>query len=226
MQLAKYKYLLFDLDDTLLDFTSAEKWAFKKILQDAQVEYSDEIFKTYKKINKELWEKYEKGEIENSEVINTRFKKFFKELGKDVDGVFYDEKYRDYLSLGEWTFDRVKNTLEVLAKTHKLYIATNGVSITQHTRLKNNDIKKYFTEIFISSEIGYKKPEKEYFDFIFNKIGSNNKNEYLMIGDNLKTDILGGVMAGIDTCFINAKKKEKITDIIPTYEIEKVSEML
>ena len=49
MILDKYKYLLFDLDDTLLDFGKAQVLAFKKLLKDENIEYNDELFENMKR---------------------------------------------------------------------------------------------------------------------------------------------------------------------------------
>ena len=70
MILDKYKYLLFDLDDTLLDFGKAQILAFKKLLEDENIEYNDELFEKYETINKSLWRSFERGEISNKEVTS------------------------------------------------------------------------------------------------------------------------------------------------------------
>ena len=77
MILDKYKYLLFDLDDTLLDFGKAQVLAFKKLLEDENIEYNDELFEKYETINKSLWRSFERGEISNKEVTSERSIRFF-----------------------------------------------------------------------------------------------------------------------------------------------------
>ena len=182
MILNKYKYLLFDLDDTLLDFGKAQILAFKKLLEDENIEYNDEIFEKYETINKSLWRSFERGEISNKEVTR--------------ESSEVDNRYRGYLAEGNQLFDGIIEMLEKLSLTHKLYIASNGIGITQHTRLKNNNLNNYFEKIFISEEIGSKKPDREFFDIIFKKIGVKNKDEVLMIGDTLTSDILGANNVG------------------------------
>ena len=86
MILDKYKYLLFDLDDTLLDFGKAQVLSFKKLLEDENIEYSDELFEQYETINKSLWRSFERGEISNKEVTSERFIRFFKLFDRKVDG--------------------------------------------------------------------------------------------------------------------------------------------
>ena len=225
MILDKYKYILFDLDDTLLDFGSAQVTAFKKLLEDENIEYNDELFNKYEEINKSLWRSFERGEMSNKEVTSERFIRFFELFNRKVDGIEVDNRYRSYLAEGNQLFDGIIEMLVKLSLSHKLYIASNGIGITQHTRLKNNDINKYFEKIFISEEIGSKKPDKDFFEIILKEIGINNKNEVLMVGDTLTSDILGANNIGIDSCLVDIHKISN-SDIIPTYKIEKTIELL
>ena len=161
MVLNKYKYLLFDLDDTLLDFQQAQELAFKKLLEDERIEYSYKLFEKYKEINKALWRRFEKGELANTEVTSQRFIQFFELFNKSVDGRETDIRLRSYLAEGNQLFEGIADMLDRLRKTHKLYVASNGIGVTQHTRLKNNDLNKYFEKIFISEEVAPR--VREYF---------------------------------------------------------------
>ena len=225
MILDKYKYLLFDLDDTLLDFGKAQVLAFKKLLEDENIEYSDESFEKYETINKSLWRSFERGEISNKEVTSERFIRFFALFCMKVDGSEVDNRFRSYLAEGNQLFVGIIEMLEKLSLTHKLYIASNGIGITQHTRLKNNNLNKYFDKIFISEEIGSKKPDREFFDIILKEIGVEDKGEVLMIGDTLTSDILGANNVGIDSCLVDIHGIEN-SEINPTYKIAKTIDLL
>ena len=225
MILDKYKYLLFDLDDTLLDFGKAQVLAFKKLLEDENIEYSDESFEKYETINKSLWRSFERGEISNKEVTSERFIRFFALFGMKVDGSEVDNRFRSYLAEGNQLFEGIVEMLEKLSLTHKLYIASNGIGITQHTRLKNNNLNKYFDKIFISEGIGSKKPDREFFDIILKEIGVEDKGEVLMIGDTLTSDILGANNVGIDSCLVDIHGIEN-SEINPTYKIAKTIDLL
>lgn len=225
MILDKYKFLLFDLDDTLLDFKRAQILAFKKLLEEENIEYSDELFEKYEVINKALWRSFERGEIKNSKVISERFVQFFALFDRSIDGVKMDIRYRTYLAEGNQLFEGIIPMLEKLSKTHKLFIASNGIGVTQHTRLKNNDLYKYFEKVFISEEIGSKKPDKEFFEIIFNELDIQDKSKVLMIGDTLTSDILGANNYGIDSCLVDIHKIEN-SEIVPTYKVDKTIDIL
>ena len=206
MVLNKYKYLLFDLDDTLLDFQQAQELAFKKLLEDERIEYSYKLFEQYEEINKALWRRFEKGELANTEVTSQRFIQFFELFNKSVDGRETDIRFRSYLAEGNQLFEGIVDMLDRLRKTHKLYVASNGIGVTQHTRLKNNDLNKYFEKIFV-------------------EVGVENKGEVLMIGDTLTSDILGANNIGIDSCLVDIHNVEH-SEIIPTYKINKTIDIL
>jgi len=223
--MAKYNTLLFDLDETLLDFEAAKKHALKSIIEEAKIPYSKEVVECYERINHHLWRSYEEGKIQLHEVINTRFQRFFKEYGIDVDGITYDKKFRQYLAEGNYVIDGAVELITDLKDQYDLYIVTNGVPDTQYKRLKNAGIESYFKGIFVSVEIGYQKPMKKFFDYVFERIPNLNKSKTLIIGDSLSSDIQGGINAGIDTCWFNPRKNHNHSNFKPNYEIHKLEEL-
>lgn len=108
---------------------------------------------------------------------------------------------------------------------YDLYIVTNGVSETQDKRLRASGLQPFFKNVFVSEDTGFQKPMKEYFDFVFARIPSFSLEQGLIIGDSLSSDIRGGILAGMDTCWFNPKKKPNNTEIEPTYQIQKLEEL-
>jgi 2-haloacid dehalogenase len=223
--LKKYKTLLFDVDDTLLDFDAAESLALRLLFEEHHFSLTSEIEKKYKNLNKRLWESFEEGKIDRDEVMNTRFSKLFKEHGKEVDGVLLEKGFRNYLEQGNQLINGALELTSNLQKQYDLYIVTNGDSKTQDRRLRDSGLYPLFKDIFVSEATGFQKPMKEYFDYVFARIPHFVTNQALIIGDSLSSDIKGGYLAGIDTCWFNPKMKENNTDIIPTYEIQKLEDL-
>lgn len=119
-----------------------------------------------------------------------------------------------------------KDVLEYLKEYCKLIIITNSPKNEQYPRLQNAHILDYFFKIFISEEIGYSKPDKNFFEVVFNSICDIAKSDILIVGDSISADILGGKNSGIDTCWYNPKRKVKRLNIEPTYEIESLKEVI
>lgn len=224
--LKKYNTLLFDIDDTLLDFQLAQRQAFKKLLEVHNVEFSEEILKKYDSYNKNLWNKLEIGELSREELLSTRFSGFFKLLKVEPLNNC-DDTYRNFLSEGDQLFPGVLDLLEKLKNTHNLYIVTNGIADTQKNRIKNNKLNNYFKNIFISEEIGFQKPNIKFFEKAFEKIEYQiDKNKTLIIGDSLSADIKGGQNIGIDTCWINPNSLINTLENEPTFIIKNVTELM
>ncbi|MER2117348.1 MAG: YjjG family noncanonical pyrimidine nucleotidase, partial [Enterococcus casseliflavus] len=150
---------------------------------------------------------------------------FFETQGIQVDSPAVELAYREFLNEGHKLLDNSDEILAELAQHFDLYVVTNGVSETQYRRLEDAKLKPYFRDIFVSEDTGYQKPMKEYFDYVFARIPNVKKQETVIIGDSLTSDILGGQLAGIDTIWFNPKKKNS-GEIQPTYEIERLQQLL
>lgn len=221
----KYDTLLFDVDNTLLDFDANEKESFKSMILDKGEEYSEELYETYKKMNHRMWEAVERGEITIDDVLYTRFSKLMNMYRKEVDGIEYENTYRFYLNRGIQEMPNVHEVLSELKKNHRLYVITNGIKETQDSRMNRSGLVKYFEERFISESIGANKPSSEFFDYVKNNIDDFNPSNTLIIGDSLTSDIKGGNLAGIDTCWFCKEGTVNSTGIIPTYEIHALDEL-
>lgn len=222
----KYKYLLFDVDGTLLDFDKAEQQALKNTFQNHHILLTDELLQRYETINKQLWKDFEKGLIDKKTVVYTRFVQLFQEFHIHQDGIAFEDDYQKALGQGYFVLPHTIEVLSALYQKYPLYVVTNGVSQTQYSRLEGTDIKKYFQNIFVSEDIGHQKPSKEYFDYCFKNIDKIDLSKTLIIGDSLSSDIQGGINAGIDTCWFNPNHLDKPEAMPINYEIHDLRELL
>ncbi|ODA39931.1 YjjG family noncanonical pyrimidine nucleotidase [Desulfosporosinus sp. BG] len=220
-----YKILLFDLDDTLLDFSANEIDSLNKLFHQNGYTFSDELFRVYNSVNKQLWTDYENGNVALDEVLNSRFSETMLKLGKIVDGMEWESQYREFLGNGYQLIDGALEVCQSLSVTHRLFVITNGITKTQIKRLKQAGLYEFFEDIFDSQSIGFQKPSKAFFDYVMSHIKDFNAREALIIGDSLNTDIKGGLTSGIDTCWINRKLQKCSAEIQSTYTITSLAQL-
>lgn len=219
-----YKYLLFDADNTLLDFDEAERLALTDTLNECPLGFSEEIHKRYHQINKEEWEKLERKETTLEKLRVNRFVRLSKEFGYGEElGVLAAKMYAGNLGKYAPKMPDADTVLEKLCEKYDIYIITNGVSSTQQSRFSIAGFDKCAKHIFVSEEIGVAKPEKRYFDIVTEYIGDKDLSKYLIIGDSLTSDISGADLYGIDSAWLCGRDRE---DPRPKYKISGLSELL
>lgn len=219
------KYLFLDLDDTILDFHKAERLALAKTFREFGLAPTDEVLDRYHIINIQHWERLERKELTRDQVLNGRFDVLFREMGKSVDSIAVAKCYEHNLGIGHYFLPGAMETVAELQNHYSLYLASNGTSSVQHSRLTSAGLYPYFNEVFISQDIGHNKPSKEYFDGCFARIPGFDPHLAMMVGDSLTSDILGGIQAGMKTCWVNPKHKPGREDIRPDYEIESITQL-
>ncbi len=222
----KYEWLLFDLDDTILDFDTSEHYALERTLLQLGIVYEPKHLGIYEKINRRCWDEFEAGNLPQAAINETRFSKFLAALNlPTVDAVATGKYYLEQLSEKAAFMDGAELLLESHYEQYKLGIVTNGLKEVQRPKLEKHNLTRYFEIIVVSDEIGVSKPNTEFFDYAFREMKFPPKEEVLIIGDSLNSDIKGGHNYGIDTCWYNPNEKENKTNIKPTYEINHLKEL-
>lgn len=222
------KTLLWDVDGTLLDFTKSEEYGIRKCFEKFGLgECTDKMLARYSKINRKYWGMLERAEITKQQVLIERFVEFFESENINFNNV--DEFNDEYqISLGDKSFP-CKNAIETvtaLKGKYKQYAVTNGTIVAQQRKLKQSGLINIFDDVFISDEIGYEKPNIQFFNAVQEKIGNFNKNEVMIIGDSLSSDMQGGNNAGILCCWYNPHNAVNKNDIKIDYEIKDIADIL
>ncbi len=220
----KYTTIYFDLDNTLLDFHKSEYKAIKALLELHGLPSGDYQAKLYSDINREYWERFERGEIKKEDIFVNRFETLLNKLGAKGNIQKMSEDYFSILSKCHDVMDGAEEILRwIKGRGYTVCATTNGVALTQYRRIEESGIGEYFDFICVSEDAGHQKPEKEYFDYVLFHTAEKDKSRILIIGDSMSSDILGGINAGIDTCWYNPNGKS-VTHI-PTYEISTLEQL-
>jgi 2-haloacid dehalogenase len=226
VSLVKYDVLIFDLDDTLFDFGETEKHALSNSFHAFDLPNGLTDYRaSYNEISKGLWNDLEQGNMTLTELKVERFKRLFLQHGLTVIPEVFGQTYLDNLSKEVHMIDGVQDMVINLSNC-RLVILTNGFQDVQNARIARSTLSHIFEAIITSEESGFQKPQVEIFEYAFRKLGISNKQNVLMIGDSLSSDIQGGNNFGIDTCWFNPNRKENVTTIKPTYEIADYKELV
>ena len=201
----RYPYLLFDADNTLFDFDRADHLAFAASCEAVGIEYSEELLRRYWVHNDACWTMFDRGEATKDFICLERFRRFFAELGIGADPVAANDAHLKTLSTCAFPTPHSVEVCRTLSKTHRLFLITNAVASVQRGRLARAEIRPYLEAAFISEEAGAQKPTKEYFDYVFAHIDGITKENCLVIGDSLTSDIQGANNYGLPCCWYNPK---------------------
>lgn len=221
------KCILWDIDGTVLDFLSAEKASLKATFLSLGLgECTDEMVSRYSKINQKYWERLEKQELTKEQVLLLRFVEFLEtEKIKGVDAKDLGEHYENGLADVIAFLDNSYELISELKKEYKQYAVTNGAYSVQVKKLAKSGLDNLFDGVFISDSVGFEKPSKEFFDNVLSSIGPYNKNEIMIVGDSLTSDMMGGNNAGIKCCWYNRNRAKNNTTVKIDFEIHNLNEI-
>ena len=234
----KYKYLLFDADHTLLKYTLDEKDALRRLFSKIGLPTDEEVLLLANRFSEETWTETGLYDVHSEEIqreyhnlyrthLKGVFEKLFRLYPCDRSPEEVGEMFLLDLRKGGNYFPHTEEMLQGLSdKTggkYKICIITNGLAQIQYGRLEG--LRKYFHKIYISEEIGFIKPRLEFFEYILKDLPAK-KEECLVIGDSLSSDIAGANAAGIDTCWFNTRDEENTKGAKIEFQIHSLKELL
>ncbi len=201
--------VLWDVDGTLLDFLAAERAAVRTgFARHGLGECTDEMLRVYSRINVKFWEALERGEMTKPEILTGRFREFFSLYG--IDPALADVFNAQYqVDLGDTVVFQpgALETVKALRGRIPQYAVTNGTKIAQRRKLARSGLDTLLDGVFISEDLGVEKPSPGFFDRVFAVLGDIPREETLIVGDSLTSDIRGGINAGLRTAWYNPEGK-------------------
>jgi len=227
----KYTYLLFDVDNTLLDFGKSEHDAMADTLREHGFADDDEIIARYALINDAHWKMLEKGEMDRATLNWHRFQVLGEQCHlSPMDPVAFAQSYIKHLAHKSFLMEGALEVCEELEREYMLVAITNGNASVQHGRFEPSPLFPLFKAAFISEDIGHNKPSQAYFDAVLAALPDLDPTRALVIGDSLSSDIAGGVRWGCDTCWLCPDEAHRgdaqARGLDPTYTISHLRELL
>lgn len=216
-----YEWILFDADETLFHFDAFS--GLKLMFSQLGSRFTKKNYRSYQAINKSLWVDYQNGDITAQQLQHQRFIPWADKLSispQDLNSAFLAAMAEICIPL-----EGAVSLLNALKGKVKLGIITNGFTELQQVRLERTGFKDYFDLLVISEQVGLAKPHRGIFDHALSIIGDPARDQVLMVGDNPESDILGGINAGLDTCWLNINGKPVPEGIIPHYQVSSLVEL-
>ena len=223
----RYKQIIFDVDDTIIDFAATEDFALHSLFNAHHWPLSAELQRQYHSYNQGLWRRLEQGELTYEELSEMTFHDFILDhFGIEIDGKRAMDEYRSYFGEAHQLLPGVEDTLIFAKKQgYKLTVLSNGEKFMQNHRLELAGVKKYFDLIVTSEEAHYSKPNPHAFDYFFcrTEIGPS---ETVFFGDGLQSDILGAEKYGFDSIWYNHRHRKNTLNLHPIFEVETYPELV
>ena len=220
-----YKAILWDVDGTLLNFLKSESAAMKECFQVCGLgECTDEMVHAYSKINEGYWKLLELHKVEKPVLFRRRFEDLFSKYGLSYDTAKFNTLYQQTLGNHIFPNDNSLELVKSLKGKIRQYAVTNGSFTAQERKLRRSGLDRLLDGIFISDVVGFEKPSPLFFDSVFDQI-PEGREEAIIIGDSLTSDILGGNNAGIACCWYNPDNKKAPGDLRVDYMISDLNEI-
>lgn len=217
----KYKQIIVDVDDTLIDTEDTVHESLVKLFQSRGWELTDDFEKEFHAYNQGLWRQHEKGEITLEELYSVMFPGLIKKYcGADVEGLEVADEFHSYFHTGHKLLPGAKDTMIYAKKLgYSLAVLSNGEQFGQEQRLKLAGIHDYFDLIVTSELAGCQKPDPEIFDFFFSQ-SNYSPSKTVFFGDGLSSDILGAAGYGFDSVWYNHRHRKNTLHVHPLFEVD------
>lgn len=219
------KYVLIDIDDTIFDFHKCAEWSMKRSAEEMGIKIPDDALELFLEVNTMLWKDLEKKILTPEELYDRRFKLVFDRWGTEGDTHLFEKKFEGWLKESTIMMDGADRAVKYLSSKYDVYTASNGLYESQVKRLTKAGLIGYIKDNFISHKIGIQKPNFGFFDYCYKKIGCASKDEIVMIGDALSSDMYGAANYGIGYYWYNWRHEKCPGDLHPLGEFYELKEL-
>lgn len=199
------RVIFFDIDNTLVDYFSAEREAAKLLYQsyaDTQRISEESFLLRWKESTEFHYQQYLCGKLGLQEQRRLRIQSAF-ERNQPIGVGLADRMFAEYLECYEmnWRlFPDVVPALESLRNFSK-GIISNGDPEQQRRKLTALGIACHFEKTLISGDIGIPKPDRRIFEAAAGLFGQGAA-DCTYIGDHLDTDVRAARAAGFEAYWI------------------------
>lgn len=200
----RYRHIFFDLDHTLWDFESNSRATLMELfaeerLDDRGVSNAAEFIEVYEEINRDMWQRFESGQLDKQVMRVLRFRNSLLHFGVR-DGRLAERLGRVYLERCPRKAALMPGALKLLEDLrdhYALHIITNGFDEVQQVKMECSGITGFFDVVLTSEKAGARKPDPRIFEHALRRAKAEAAHS-LMVGDSREADMAGARGAGWD----------------------------
>ena len=216
----RYELILFDADNTLLDYDRASAQALRRALARHRLPVPfPELLARYRRINNGYWKQLEEGRIDPETLKTARFADLLAEIGTVGDAVALSHDYLAALAQTAHLVPHARHAVVTCRQRARTAVLTNGLSTVQRPRLRAAGLDPLFEAVIVSEEVGLAKPDPRFFQHALDHLRTPASLRVLMVGDNPETDIQGADRVGLATCWFNPVGHRRPAGVCPTHTI-------
>lgn len=217
-----YRWILFDVDDTLFHFDAYQ--GLRRMFERHAVDFTEAHYGQYQEVNKPLWVAYQNGQISATDLQTTRFEGWARQLG--VAAADLNDAFLHAMAEICTLLPGAQALIDALADAGvPMGVITNGFTALQLARLERTGLRAHFDPLVISEQLGVAKPDVRIFEHALTRMGQPPREQVLMVGDNPHSDILGGLNAGVHTCWFNPHGHDAPEGITPQHQVRTLHEL-
>jgi HAD superfamily hydrolase (TIGR01549 family) len=225
----RYDAVLFDVDDTLLDFRASEAEACRAVFDlYAIAGLSSDIFlAAFQNANDITWDLYMEKRITRAEVADQTFENLARLLpmSDHVDthaaALTFDTAFAEH-SVAEPDASRVLASLH--GRCLAGVISNHEQPAVQRRRLAASGLAAFLDVVVISGDIGIEKPDPRVFDHTLQLLGMTAE-QCLFVGDSIISDDAGAQNAGMDFCWYRRHHTAPFAPTTAVKVIESLTEL-
>lgn len=219
----KYSVLLFDLDQTILDTDTNAERALKNLKLPFEFNFTNDRVLHWHHTQQRMWVDLELGKLTRQQLVDTRFQTYFNKYDIEVDSLALEAQFERTFFAEHELMPHAKELLQTVHGNYKTVVISNGTRAKQEKILHDAKIAPLFDEIFLAEDLGYSKPDPQFFEKVVNGLNPFKKSDMLVIGDSLTADIQGAIGSNIDSVWFNPHHAK--TTMSPTYEVSDLQDI-
>ncbi|MEH2291186.1 HAD family hydrolase [Nostoc sp.] len=225
-----YEAIIFDLDNTLLNFELCERQAILGTLETCAISLDlhgiteTNFLQVYETYSSQYWR--QRNVFTPNELIKMSYESTLAELNIKTEKISHlGQIFWQIFNHSSFMEPNVYEVLTVLARSYRLAVISNGLVSAQLPRMQAAGIDHFFEEVVVSEAIGFAKPSPEIFNHALSKLDLTPA-QVLYVGDSLNHDYAGATQVNMDFCYYNRKNQNLSQEVQPKFIINKLLKLL